>query len=217
MSGDANRSASQVTAPKRLHVNVDSCCSMIRTHILSLLLPLLILNIKSQQAYPAMTFTLSSKAFSNGSPIPSIYSRCDGEDISPPLEWVGAPEGTNSFALIVDDPDAPNPAQPKMTWVHWVLYNIPPTTTSLAEGVSVSSLPKGTLEAINDWKKPGYGGPSPPIGTHRYFFKLYALDTVLPDLGGLADKASVLKAMKGHVMGETELIGTYKKGGNKDS
>ena len=191
---------------------------MIGAQIFSLLLPLLILiGFKSQEAFSAMTFTLASKAFSNGCSIPSIYSRCDGNDISPPLDWTGAPEGTKTFALIVDDPDAPDPAKPKMTWVHWVLYNIPPTTTGLAEDASTSSLPKGTMEAINDWKKPGYGGPSPPIGTHRYFFKLYALDTVLPDLGDLADKASVLKAMKGHVMGETELIGTYKKGGDKDS
>lgn len=102
-----------------------------------------------------------------------------------------------------------------MTWVHWVLYNIPPTTTSLAEGVS--SLPSGTLEANNDWKVTGYGGPSPPIGVHRYFFKLYALDSILPNLGASANKASLLQAMQGHVIGETELIGTYKKGGDGNS
>ncbi len=190
--------------------------TMIRKKLFSLLLPLILVGFKSQEAFSAMTFTLSSKAFSNGGSIPSIYTRCDGHDISPPLDWTGAPDGTKSFALIVDDPDAPDPAKPKMTWVHWVLYNIPLSTTGLAEGAS-TSLPKGTMEAINDWKKPGYGGPSPPIGTHRYFFKLYALDMLLPDLGNLADKASVLKAMKGHVMGETELIGTYKKGGSQDS
>jgi len=100
-----------------------------------------------------------------------------------------------------------------MTWVHWVLYNIPPTTTELAEGVS--SLPKGTLEANNDWKKPGYGGPSPPKGVHRYFHKLYALDTMLPNLGPSATKSTVVHAMKGHVIGEAELIGTYKKGGGR--
>jgi len=187
-----------------------------KTTILSLSLLLVLIAITlAKQSVGAMTFTLTSKAFANGSPIPSVYSRCDGKDISPPLEWTGAPEGTKSFALIVDDPDAPDPTAPKITWVHWVMYNLPPTTTSLSEGVT--SLPQGTLEAINDWKKPGYGGPSPPIGVHRYFFKLYALDMVLPDLGSLADKATVLKAMKGHIMGEAELIGTYKKGGGDSS
>ena len=163
----------------------------------------------------SMAFTLFSKAFSNGSPIPSIYSRCDGKDISPPLEWSGVPDGTKSLALIVDDPDAPNPAAPKMVWVHWVLYNMPPTTNSLAEGIA--SLPTGTLQANNDWKVMGYGGPSPPIGVHRYFFKLYALDTILPNMGASANKASLVKAMEGHVIGETELVGTYKKGGNSSS
>lgn len=161
-------------------------------------------------------FTLTSPAFANNSPIPSLYSRCDGDDISPPLEWTGVPSSAKSLALVVDDPDAPNPAAPKMTWVHWVLYNIPSTTMKLEQDIS-SSLPAGTMQAKNDWKVMGYGGPSPPIGTHRYFFKLYALDTVLPDLGAAANKASVVKAMKGHVIAEAHLIGTYKKGGNNDS
>ena len=106
---------------------------------------------------------------------------CDGKNISPALEWSGVPEGTVSFVLIVD-PDAPDPANPKMTWVHWVLYNIPATASALPEGVEDKDLPEGTLHGINDWKKTGYGGPCPPVGEHRYFHKLYALDVILPDL-----------------------------------
>jgi Raf kinase inhibitor-like YbhB/YbcL family protein len=120
------------------------------------------------------------------------------------------PPGTKSLALIVDDPDAPDPAAPKMTWVHWVLYNIPPDATGLSQGVKPADLPRGTFEGINDWKRTGYGGPCPPIGTHRYFHKLYALDVVLPDLGK-PSKAQLEQAMKGHVRAQSELIGTYKK------
>src|SRR5579883_1794388 len=114
-----------------------------------------------------MAFTLRSSAFAAGGVIPSRYS-CEGDDISPPLAWSDVPEGTKSFALIVDDPDAPDPQAPKMIWVHWVLYNIPAESTHLAE--AVSELPEGTLEGTNDWKRTGYGGPCPPIGRHRYFF-----------------------------------------------
>jgi Raf kinase inhibitor-like YbhB/YbcL family protein len=156
-----------------------------------------------------MTFTLSSPCFSHNGPIPPIHSRCDGDEISPSLEWSGVPEGTTSLAFVVDDPDAPDPAAPKMTWVHWVLYNIPPSASGLTQGVSV--LPNGTKQAKNDWKVTGYGGPSPPKGTHRYFHKLYALDTLLPDLGASATKKSVEEAMKGHILGHAELVGTYKK------
>ena len=156
-----------------------------------------------------MTFTLSSPAFENGTSIPSVYTRCDGDDHSPPLNWSGLPPDTKSLSLIVDDPDAPDPAAPKMTWVHWVLYNIPPSCTGLTEGCS--SLPEGTKQALNDWKATGYGGPAPPKGRHRYFHKLYALDTVLPDLGRKATKATLLEAMKGHIISQTELVGTYKK------
>ena len=127
-----------------------------------------------------------------------------------PLAWSGLPAGTRSLVLIVDDPDAPDPAAPKMTWVHWVLYNIPPGTDGLQEGVKSGELPKGTLEGRNDWGRTGYGGPCPPVGRHRYFFKLYALDVVLPDLG-TPDKARLERAMQGHVLAKHEIVGTYAK------
>jgi hypothetical protein len=158
----------------------------------------------------AMALTLNSSAFAPNGAIPKIYT-CEGSDISPPLAWSGAPQGTKSLVLIVDDPDAPDPAAPKLTWVHWVLYNIPPGVTALAENEKKTGVPKGSLPALNDWKKTGYGGPCPPVGRHRYFHKLYALDTVLPDLKR-PNKAQVLEAMKGHVLAETQLIGTYQKG-----
>jgi Raf kinase inhibitor-like YbhB/YbcL family protein len=137
--------------------------------------------------------------------IPSVYT-CEGADTAPLLEWSGAPEGTKSFALIVDDPDAPDPKAPKMTYVHWVLYDIPAGVSRLD-----AAMPPGAREGLNDWKRTGYGGPCPPIGRHRYFFKLYALDTTLGDLGQ-ATKASVEAAMRGHVIGQAELMGTYQKG-----
>ena len=152
---------------------------------------------------------LSSRAFSEQGEIPSLYT-CQGKDVSPPLGWSGLPEGTKSLALIVDDPDAPDPAAPKRTWVHWVLYDIPPTATGLDEAMTAARLPPGTREGTNDWNRTGYGGPCPPIGRHRYFFKLYTLDTVLPDLGP-ARKAELEKAMEGHVLAKTELVGTYQK------
>jgi Raf kinase inhibitor-like YbhB/YbcL family protein len=156
----------------------------------------------------AMTLTLSSSAFFHQGRIPKKYT-CDGEDVSPPLAWTGVPAGTKSLALIVDDPDAPDPQAPKMTWVHWVLYNIPPSANGLPEAVG-TRLPPGTLEGLNDWKHTGYGGPCPPIGRHRYFHKLYALDTVLPDLKR-PTKAQLEKAMEGHVLAVAELIGTYQR------
>lgn len=154
-----------------------------------------------------MSPTLTSSAFAHQGAIPAKHT-CEGGDVSPPLTWTGLPAGTKSLALIVDDPDAPDPAAPKMTWVHWVLYNLPLTANGLPEGVSV--LPAGTQHGLNDWRRTGYGGPCPPIGRHRYFHKLYALDTVLPDLGR-PSKAVLEKAMKGHVLGTAELIGTYQK------
>ena len=129
----------------------------------------------------AMALLLSSAAFTPEGAIPSRYT-CDGDDISPPLQWSGAPAGTKSFVLIVDDPDAPDPAAPKMTWVHWLLYNLPASTSGLPEGMRTSALPAGTREGVSDFRRTGYGGPCPPVGRHRYFFKLYALDTELPDL-----------------------------------
>jgi len=152
---------------------------------------------------------ISSPAFPNNGSIPAKFT-CEGPDVSPALAWSGVPAGTKSLALVVDDPDAPDPAAPKMTWVHWVLYDLPAGAASLPEGVAPKDLPKGTLEGTNDWKRTGYGGPCPPIGRHRYFFKLYALDAVLPDLGKPA-KAKLEAAMKGHVLAEAQLLGTYQK------
>jgi Raf kinase inhibitor-like YbhB/YbcL family protein len=155
----------------------------------------------------AMSLTLTSPAFRHNGDIPMRYT-CDGDDVSPPLSWSGVPGGAKSLVLIVDDPDAPDPKAPKMTWVHWVLYNIPPSATGLAEGLAAKDLPKGTLEGSNDWKRTGYGGPCPPVGRHRYFHKLYALDTVLPDLGQ-PTKTTLEKAMQGHTLAQVELIGGY--------
>jgi len=156
-----------------------------------------------------MSLTITSAAFAPDGPIPSRYT-CEGQDASPPLEWRGAPAGTRSFALVVDDPDAPDPAAPRMTWVHWVLYNIDPAAVGLPEAVEASALPAGTREGVNDWGRTGYGGPCPPVGRHRYFHKLYALDTVLEDLRQ-PSKAALEKAMRGHILAQSTLIGTYQK------
>ncbi len=164
---------------------------------------------QTQKGGSAVALKIKSPAFSHKEEIPAQYT-CDGEDISPALEWSGPPEGTKSLALIVDDPDAPDPAAPMMTWVHWVLYNIPPSATGLPEGVKSQDLPGGTKEGLNDWKRTGYGGPCPPIGRHRYFHKLYALDVVLPDLRK-PSKVKLEKALEGHILAEVELIGTYKR------
>ena len=156
-----------------------------------------------------MALSLMSPVFTHQGAIPKNYT-CQGKDISPALRWDGAPNGTQSLALIVDDPDAPDPAAPKRVWVHWVLYNIPAKATGLPEAVTATTLPAGTREGTNDWGRVGYGGPCPPIGRHRYFHKLYALDTVLPDLKQ-PTKAALEKAMEGHVLEQVELIGTYQK------
>lgn len=156
-----------------------------------------------------MAFTLQSSAFIQAGAIPTKYT-CEGPDVAPALGWTNVPEGTKTLALIVDDPDAPDPAAPKMTYVHWVLYNIPPDISRLPEGMTQSTLPIGIKEGKNDWHRTGYGGPCPPIGRHRYFFKLYALDTVLPDLQ-TPTKPQLLQAMTGHILGEAQLMGTYMK------
>lgn len=156
-----------------------------------------------------MALSLSSPAFAAGGGIPARFT-CDGDDVSPALAWDGVPAGAKSLALIVDDPDAPDPNAPKRVWVHWVLYNLPPAAGGLPEGVEPAGLPAGTREGTNDWNKTGYGGPCPPIGRHRYFFKLYALDTVLPDLKE-PTKADLLKAMDGHILEQVEVIGTYER------
>jgi Raf kinase inhibitor-like YbhB/YbcL family protein len=156
-----------------------------------------------------MMLTLQSPAFTAGQAIPKKYT-CEGGDTSPPLAWTNIPAGARSLALIVDDPDAPDPDAPRMTWVHWVLYNIPPDAAGLAEGASSSALPPGAVEGPNDFGRVRYGGPCPPIGTHRYFHKLYALDIVLA-AGKPLDKRGLEAAMRGHVLGEVQLMGTYRK------
>jgi Raf kinase inhibitor-like YbhB/YbcL family protein len=156
-----------------------------------------------------MAMTLTSTAFTHGGEIPTIHT-CEGPDRSPPLAWTGIPTGAKSLVLIVDDPDAPDPKAPKMTWVHWVLYNLPAGPGGLSEAVTPAELAAGTLEGITDYKRTGWGGPCPPIGRHRYFFKLYALDVVLPDLHR-PTKAKVEEAMAGHQLARAELIGTYQK------
>jgi Raf kinase inhibitor-like YbhB/YbcL family protein len=156
-----------------------------------------------------MTFAITSPAFVDQGEIPIHYT-CEGDDVSPPLEWTDPPVGTESLVLIIDDPDAPDPAAPRMIWVHWVLYNLPADTRQLPEAVTRSALPPGTSEGINDWKRPGYGGPCPPIGRHRYFHKIYALDTMLPTLRDPA-KAAIEKVMAGHILGKAEIVGTYRK------
>ena len=156
-----------------------------------------------------MSLTLTSPAFAPGGEIPARYT-CEGDDVSPALEWSGVPASAAGLALIMDDPDAPDPKSPKMTWVHWVLYNLPATASGLPEGIDPADLPEGTLQGLNDWKRTGWGGPCPPIGRHRYFFKLYALDVVLPDLHE-PTKAKLEAAMDGHILVKAELIGTYEK------
>lgn len=150
---------------------------------------------------------LSSSTFAPRGEIP-VRHTCEGEDVAPPLQWRGVPEGTASLVLIVDDPDAPDPAAPRMTWVHWVLFDIPPTAPGLPDGGR--PLPAGTREGLNDWGRRGYGGPCPPIGRHRYVFRLHALDALLPALPQ-PTRAAVEQAIRGHVLARAELIGTYQK------
>jgi Raf kinase inhibitor-like YbhB/YbcL family protein len=157
-----------------------------------------------------MALTINSGAFDDGGAIPREFT-CEGTDVSPPLAWSGVPADAQSLVLIVDDPDAPDPRAPRMTWVHWVLFNLPAETTGLVQGVAPQDLPAGTGEGLNDWRRTGYGGPCPPIGRHRYFHKLYALDTRLEGLES-PTKAQVEAAMQGHVLATAELVGTYAKG-----
>lgn len=154
-----------------------------------------------------MSLTLTSTAFTEGSEIPMSHT-CDGENISPPLSWAGAPPNAKSLVLIVDDPDAPDPAAPERTWTHWVLYNLPATDSGLTQHAASAGLPTGTKEGLNDWQRTGYGGPCPPIGRHRYIHHLYALDIVLPELNN-PDRAALEEAMQGHIVDETALVGTY--------
>ena len=150
-----------------------------------------------------MDIKVTSSAFEEGGPIPSKHT-CDGADVSPALQWDGEPEGTESIALICDDPDAP-----MGTWVHWVLFNLPAGAKELPESVPPDrNLPTGAVQGVNDFGKIGYGGPCPPGGTHRYFFKIHALDVQL-DLNAGANKAQLLKAMEGHILAQGQLMGTY--------
>jgi len=156
-------------------------------------------------------FSLTSPAFTNGGAIPAKYTG-DGTDESPPLDWMGAPEGTKALALIVDDPDVPDPAAPRRTWVHWVVSDLPASVTSLKEGASRRSMPRDAREGKNDSGDLGYSGPYPPKGRHRYFFKLYALDSLLGPSAG-ETKSDLLRTMDGHVLAMTELMGTYERAG----
>lgn len=158
-----------------------------------------------------MPLKIESSVFEQGSSIPPRYT-CDDIDLSPPLRWSGAPEKARSYALIVDDPDAPDPAAPRRVYVHWVLYDIPTSVTSIEEDGEAGAMKAGARQGKNDWSRTGYGGPCPPIGRHRYFFKLYALDTLLGDLG-MATKRDVEQAMQGHVLESAELMGTYQRDG----
>ena len=158
-----------------------------------------------------MSLTLTSAAFKHQAEIPTRFTcEAEGKEVSPALSWSGVPAKTKSLAFILEDPDAPDPRAPKRIWVHWVLYNLPPSADGLPEGVEEGDFPAGTLQGANDWKRPGYGGPCPPVGRHRYFFKLFALDVVLPDLG-TPDKKKLEEAMNGHILGQAELIATYQK------
>lgn len=154
-------------------------------------------------------FRLESPAFADHGEIPPRYTS-DGADVSPPLRWFDAPAATRSFALVIEDPDAPDPRAPTRTWVHWVVYNLPADVHELAEAASGVAMPPDAREGTNDWKRTGYGGPAPPIGRHRYIHRLYPLDTMLPPLGQ-PDAATLRKAMAGHVLAETSLTGTYEK------
>ncbi len=153
---------------------------------------------------------LRSASFAHGASIP-VRHTCDGANTSPPLSWTDVPEGTRTLALIVDDPDAPDPARPTRVWVHWVLYNISPSVTELAEGGVRSPVPHGAREGLHDDGALGYDGPCPPIGRHRYFHTLYALDAELRDLGAAAQRRDLDAAMSGHVLATAQLMGTYQR------
>jgi Raf kinase inhibitor-like YbhB/YbcL family protein len=170
---------------------------------------IVVLVIEAALASAAMSLTLTSSAFEAGEKIPSKYT-CEGEDVSPPLAFDGIPDGTKSLALIVDDPDAPDPKAPKRVWAHWLVYNLPPDSQGMDEDASGKGLPAGAVTGLSDRKHTSYHGPCPPIGRHRYFHKLYALDIALPHKA--LTKAELEAAMNGHVLAEASLMGTYQKG-----
>jgi Raf kinase inhibitor-like YbhB/YbcL family protein len=182
-----------------------------RSIVASILLCVMVCGAEGLMAAEAtMPLSIRSESFEPGEAMPREHT-CEGEDVSPQLTWTGIPDGTESMALIMDDPDAPDPEHPRMTWVHWVLYDLPVTTSGLPRGISPDELPAGTRQGLNDWNRTGYGGPCPPIGRHRYFHKLYALDTLLGDLG-TPTKAELEAAMDGHVLARAEIVGTYRTG-----
>ena len=164
---------------------------------------------------PAVAMKLTSPSFATNGRIPAEHT-CEGADTSPPLAWSDVPAGTKSLALVVDDPDAPDPKAPQTIWLHWIVYAIPPTVTALAAGASGSALPAGAREGQNDWKASGWRGPCPPVGRHRYFFKLYALDVAL-DGATIATRADLQRAMAGHVLTAAGLVGLYEKHGAPDA
>ena len=161
------------------------------------------------RAEPPASFTLTSPAFADGAPIPKLYT-CEGEDVSPPLAWSGVPNRTQSLVLIVDDPDAPDPAAPRMTWVHWLVMDIPSFATALNADLGAKP-PGGIHFGTNDFQRTAWGGPCPPVGRHRYYFKLYALTRKFTELKA-PDKATLEAAIHDHVIAQATLIGTYQKG-----
>jgi Raf kinase inhibitor-like YbhB/YbcL family protein len=158
-----------------------------------------------------MAFTLTSPDFAPGAEIPAAHT-CDGANQSPALAWSGVPAAARSLALIIDDPDAPDPRAPRTVWAHWVLYNLPPADGALPQGATRGALPPEAREGKNDFGRAGYGGPCPPVGRHRYFHRVYALDVVLTDLQP-PTRAALLQAMRGHILETAELMGTYQKKG----
>ncbi|MES2300190.1 MAG: YbhB/YbcL family Raf kinase inhibitor-like protein [Pseudomonadota bacterium] len=156
-----------------------------------------------------MSMTLTSPAFRAGTNIPPAYT-CDGDDVSPPLAWSQVPPQAQSLALIIEDPDAPDPQAPQRVWVHWLLFNIPPTSLGLPPAIRKPDFAPQMREGVNDWHRVGYGGPCPPVGRHRYVHKLYALDQMLP-LIERASRAQLEEAMRGHILEQAELIGLYQR------
>lgn len=169
--------------------------------IIASVLVLLLFNFDRKETSIGSNMKITSSAFLHNTNIPSKYT-CDGENVNPPLQFLDVPESTKSLVLIVDDPDAP-----AKTWVHWVVYNINPSVKEIAE----NSVPQGSTEGVTDFGKHGYGGPCPPSGTHGYFFKLYALDFIIPSLDILVNKEVLEKVMKGHIIDKSELIGFYSR------
>ncbi len=161
------------------------------------------------------SIVVTSQAFRDDGPIPVDFT-CDGENVSPPLSWTGVPDEAESLIVIIDDPDAPDPEEPEGVWVHWLLYNLPPTTTNLPRAVAPEDLPQGTRVGRNDWGLTRYNGPCPIVGRHRIPHKVYALDTVLPDLEH-PTKSKLIEAMRGHVIARGRMTGTYERRALADS